>query len=118
MAKKLKPILPTLRERKRYLSFEIIGKHKIKDFSSVSSAVWSSLTSFMGELGCAKAGIWVLNDKYDEKTQRGIIKVGHKHVNELKTSLALINEIEKNEVIVRSLNVSGILKKASTHLAG
>ena len=112
MNKKLKPILPTLREKKRYLAFEIISKSKIKDFSSVSGAIWSSSLSFMGEIGAAKAGIWVLADKYDSNAQKGIIKVGHKHVNELKASLALIDKIENQDVIIRSSKVSGILKKA------
>jgi RNase P/RNase MRP subunit POP5 len=66
----------------------------------------------MGEMGAAKAGIWVLSDKYDTKTQKGIIRVSHKYVNDLKASLALIDKIDGNEVIIRSTKVSGILKKA------
>lgn len=118
MATKIKPLLPSLREKKRYLAFEIISKGKIKDFSSVSSAIWANSLSFMGELGAAKAGIWLLPDKYNEKTQRGIIKVGNKHVNELKAALALIGKIDGNEVIVRSIIVSGMLNKAFKHIAG
>ncbi len=118
MANKLKPILPTLRERKRYLAFEIVSKAKIKDFSSVSSAIWASLLSFSGELGSAKAGMWILSDKYDTKTQRGIIRINNKYVNELKTSLALIDRIEGSDVLIRSTNVSGILKKAAKYTAG
>jgi len=118
VASKLKPILPSLREKKRYLAFEIVSKSKIKDFSAVSRAIWTSLLSFEGELGAAKAGIWLLPDKYNEKTQRGIIKVTHKHVNSLKASLALIKNIENQDVIVRSLVSSGILNKATKFIAG
>ena len=118
MATKIKPILPSLREKKRYLAFEIISKSKIKDFSAVSSAIWSSSLSFMGELGAAKAGIWVLPDKYNEKTQRGIIKVSNKYVNELKASLALIKEIDGNGAIVRSVILSGMLNKAAKYTGG
>lgn len=118
MATKLKPILPTLRERKRYLAFEILSKSKIKDFSSVSSAIWASLLSFLGELGASKAGIWVLSDKYDADSQRGIIRVNNKYVNELKSSLSLIEDIGGKEVIVRSIGASGILQKASKYTAG
>lgn len=113
MKKSIKPVLPSLREKKRYLTFEIISKSKIKDFSNVSKAVWSVLTSFIGELGAAKAGIWLLPDKYNKKSQRGIIKVNHKYVNNLKSSLSLIRKIEGEEVIVRSLIVSGMISKAS-----
>ena len=118
MASKLKPILPSLIEKKRYFTFEIISKSQIKDFSAVSKAVWASLLSFTGEFGAAKAGIWLLSDKYNEETQRGIIKVSNKHVNELKASLSLIKEIDKNKVIVRSIIVSGMLNKAAKHIAG
>lgn len=109
---KIKPILPSLRERKRYLAFEIISERKIKDFSAISTAVWDSLLSFTGELGAAEAGIWLLNDKYDAASQRGLIRVGHKHTDHLKAGLAMIDGIDKEPVIVRSLGVSGIMKKA------
>ena len=117
MATKLKPILPSLREKKRYLTFEIISKGKIDDFSVVSNAIWANLLSFTGELGAAKSGVWLLVDKYNEKTQRGIIKVSNKYVNELKASLSLIKEIDKKQVIVRSIIVSGMMNKAAKYTA-
>lgn len=111
---KIKPILPSLREKKRYLAFEIVSKNKIDSFSSVSRAVWDYSLQFLGEKGVAQAGIWLLSDKYDPKTQRGLIRVSNKYVNDLKSVLTLIDKIENREVIVRSVGVSGILKKAET----
>jgi ribonuclease P/MRP protein subunit POP5 len=52
-----------------------------------------------------------LPDKWDSTRQTGIIRVSHRHVNELKASLALIKNIDNNNVIFRSIGVSGILKK-------
>src|SRR3989338_6254409 len=98
---KLKPILPSLREKKRYVVFEVISKRKIWDFSAVSNAIYSSSSDFVGQLGMAKAGIMVLGNKWDPEFQRGIIKVGHKHVDALKASLAFISRIEGNEAICR-----------------
>ena len=118
MSKQIKPVLPTLREKKRYLAFEIVSESKIKDFSWVSSTVWSSLLSFVGELGAAKAGIIVMQDKYNAKNQKGIIRVNHKYVDQLRASLSLVKQIEGKEVIIRSLTVSGMLNKASKHVAG
>lgn len=115
MAGKLKPILPTLREKKRYLAFEIVSKAKIMEFSAVSGAIWSSALSFLGELGASKLGIWVLPDKYNPLTQKGIIRVSHRFVNELKASLALITKVEGQEVIFRSLTASGMLAKAAAY---
>ena len=109
---KLKPILPSLREKKRYLVFEIISDEKVTDINSVSSSIWDCSLQFLGRLGTAKAGIMVLNNKWNPELQRGIIKVSHNHVDALKASLVFAKKINNTEVIFRSLGVSGILKKA------
>ena len=109
---KLKPILPSLREKKRYLVFEVVSKEKINDAESVSNAVWNCSLQFLGQLGAAKAGIMVLGNKWNSSLQRGIIKVNHKNVDALKASLVFANKIGNNDVIFRSIGVSGILRKA------
>ncbi len=116
--KGLKPLLPTLKEKKRYLAFEIISKSKIKAFSEVSRAIWASTLSFAGTKGTAKMGIWVFPEKYNQEKQTGIIRVEHRGMDELKASLALINKIEEQPVIVRSLGASGILAKAEKKYIG
>lgn len=113
---KLKPILPSLREKKRYLVFEVISSHKITSFSSVSDGIMNSLFQFLGQFGAAKAGIMPLADKWNSRLQRGIIKVSNKHIDAVKAALTFANKIDGNEVIVRSLGVSGILNKAERRL--
>lgn len=110
--KGLKPLLPTLKEKKRYLAFEIISKSKIKAFSEISKAIWASTLSFSGTKGAARMGIWVISEKYNPEKQRGLIRTGHKTMDELKASLTLIKQIEEQPVIVRSIGASGILAKA------
>jgi len=112
---KLRPILPSLREKKRYLVFEAISESKITDSNAVASAIHDCALRFLGHLGAAKAGIMVLGNKWDEHLQRGMIKVNHKHVDSLKASLVFINRIGSNDVIFRSLGVSGILRKAESN---
>ena len=112
---KLKPILPSLREKKRYLVFEVISREKLNDFNTVSNAIYHYSLQFLGQLGTARAGIIVLNNKWEPANQRGIIKVGHRHVDELKAALALADKIDDKEVIFRSLGVSGILRKAENN---
>lgn len=109
---KLKPILPSLREKKRYLVFEVISKHKINGFDEVSDSITESALGFLGQLGAANAGLLPLANKWDPELQRGIIKVSHKHVDGLRASLAVANKIGNESAIFRSLGVSGILKKA------
>ena len=113
---KIKPVLPSLREKKRYLVFEIVSKQPIKDFSAISKAIWKSLLDLSGVLGASRAGIWLLSDKFNKDKQKGIIKVNHKHADLLKAALCTIKQINGNDVIVRSMGMSGILKKTERYL--
>ena len=109
---KLKPVLPSLREKKRYLAFEVISKEKINNFGDVSDAVMHYSLQFLGQLGTAKAGIMLLDNKWNSHAQRGVIKVGHKHVDAVKAALIFADKIDGKDVIFRSIGVSGILNKA------
>jgi len=113
---KIKPVLPSLREKKRYLAFEIISQDKVRDFTSVNDAIYNSCFNYIGELGMARAGILILKDKY--RNNKGMIRVNHKNVDNLKSSLMLIKKINKQDVIVRTLGLSGILKKAEKRYMG
>jgi ribonuclease P/MRP protein subunit POP5 len=109
--KKIK-ILPTLREKTRYLAFEVISDHEIKDFKAISEEIEDKSLLFLGQLGLAKAGIRILPEKWNLQFQKGLIKINNKYVNELKSSLTLIEKINNKKVVVKSIGVSGILKKA------
>src|SRR3989338_8152512 len=110
--KKLKPLLPTLREKKRYLAFEVLSKTKITDFDTVSNAILHTSAEFLGQLGVSKAGLLVLKDMWDNDSQRGVIRVNHKHTDKLKAALTMIGKINNDDVIVKSVGISGILNKA------
>ncbi len=113
MAKKrLKPVLSSLKEKKRYLIFEIISKSKIKQALKLPEEFLKSVKSFVGDLGAGAMGYRFLSENYVLSSQRGMIRVNHNYVNELKASLALIKELEHQPVIVRSVGVSGVIKKA------
>ena len=111
---KIKPILPSLREKKRYLVFEVISKNKFT-FNHVSHVLWNAMFNFLGQLGMSKAGVILLENKWSDELQKGILKVNHKNVDNVKASLMLATKINDEDVIVRSLGVSGILKKAENN---
>lgn len=104
--------MPSLRERKRYLTFEIVSESQINDFSAVSEQINPILEEFLGTLNAAEAGIIMLEETWQPQTQRGIIRVNNKYVEKLKTAIMLVESIERQPVIVKSVNVSGNLKKA------
>lgn len=110
--KKIKPLLPSLREKKRYLAFEVISKDKITNFDAVSESIFNSTEQFIGKLGMSEAGLLSLKDKWNSNSQRGLLRVNHKNVDKLKAALTMIEKIEEKDVIVKSVGVSGILNKA------
>ena len=98
----MKRLLPSLKEKKRYLAFETISESKITD-SDIKNAVKESALKFMGELNYGKAEIKMIKNN--------IIKVNSKFVNHLKTSLMLIKDINNKKITFKTKKVSGILKK-------
>lgn len=95
-------------EKNRYLVFEIQCKENVS-FSEAKNAIQSSVLGFLGELETAKSGFKIMKDF---KKMKGIIKTNPKYVNKLRTSLSLINNINKKKAIFNVIKVSGTLKKA------
>ena len=101
--RKIKLLLPSLRERKRYILYKIEGIDFIeKEF------LYNMIKQFLGELGMSKAGIIILGNK---KSGKGIIRVNNNYVDEVKTALALINNYNNKDIKVESLKVSGVINK-------
>lgn len=103
----MKVILPTLKERNRYLVYEVKSK---KSFVDIKKELKKAMLQFLGEFEYAKANILILDDF---KKNKGIIKVGHKHVDKVKVALMLIKIFN-----VETKGVSGILKKARIKFIG
>ena len=104
---KIKRILPSLREKKHYIAFEVISEERL-DKIMVSEAIFDTNKSYLGELGCAKANLNVLN--YNENSKKGMIKLNNKYVDYVKGSLALIKRIKNTKVIIKTIGVSGTIK--------
>jgi ribonuclease P/MRP protein subunit POP5 len=107
----LKPVLPTLRERKRYIVYEIISEHNF-NIKEISKSILESVEKCFGCIGSAKAGILFPADNFNENHQKGIIRVSHKEVDNVRFALMTITKINNTKVIFRTIGVSGILKKA------
>ena len=112
---KLKPILPSLKEKKRYLSFEILSDSSFS-VDEVGKAVNDSILSFLGTLEAGKASVMFLADKYSNNS--GVIRANHKFVDKVRSALILIKKIDNKDVIFRTRVVSGTLKRViSKYLA-
>ena len=108
----MKPLSPTLKERNRYIVYEVKTKDKL-DFKDVKEQILKSILKFLGELETAKSSALVLNDWSDNK---GIIKVSHKYVDKIRVALMLIKYINGKVVIIQTVRISGTLKKARLYL--
>ena len=82
--------------------FEVISKNKIK-FEDLKKTILNKCLEFLGQLGCAKAGIMIIKPN--------IIKVNTKYVNDVRASLTLIEKINNEKVIIKTTKISGVLKK-------
>lgn len=117
MKKRLKTLIPCLKERKRYIVFEILSDSKIKNYNVVSNAIKGSIFKYLGELESARAGIKLLPNNYDLSSQRGIIKVNNKYVDKIKSSMLLLKQIDNNKVIIKNICVSGTIKSTKKFFA-
>ena len=106
----MKPLLPSLREKKRYIVFEIIG-NKI-DKKKAEKEIYSNVLKFLGELSVSRANVKILGDSW--ANNKGIIRVNVKYLNEFKMALGLIKKLNNKKIIINVIGVSGILKKAKS----
>jgi RNase P/RNase MRP subunit POP5 len=61
----------------------------------------------------------MMPDKYDKEKQRGLIKVNNKSLDKLRATMALVEQMDNQNIIVKSLGASGILRKAEgKYIAG
>lgn len=110
MAKQLKP---TLRERNRYLVFRVESNGKFER-KPVVDAIWSSLLRLHGEVGASKTSLWVMD--WDKAKGKGILKVNHKSVEVVASSIVTVKEIGKSRAVVTVEKTAGSLRKARESL--
>ncbi|NJE00400.1 ribonuclease P protein component 2 [Thermococcus sp. JdF3] len=108
MREKPKYLPPTLRDKHRYIAFQVIGERPFKK-DEIKRAIWDASISALGTLGSARAKPWFI--KFDEKSQTGIVRVDRKHVEELRFAMTLVTEINGSRAIFRTLGVSGTIKR-------
>ena len=103
--RKIKSLLPTLKENKRYILYEIDSMKKIQNQENI---IKQELRGFIGDLGLAKAGLKFIK----QKENRGIIQVTSQSLNDVKTGLSLISN-EQDPIRIRTIKASGVINKLS-----
>ncbi len=106
---KLKALLPTLREKKRYIVFEAFGKDSVSQ-KDAHQAISAELQKFLGEFGMAKAGVVLLKDWSKNK---GVLRVANKEVDTVRSAIMLARG---KDFAFKTLAVSGSLEKLRNKL--
>ncbi len=101
-------LLPTLKDRKRYLAFEVVAEKELA-WESIRKSITLAVKNYIGLDGMAMAGLqFVKNNK-----NKGIVRMNHDYLNKVRASILFIREIDNQKVIVKSIRSSGILNKLS-----
>ncbi|MBI2664141.1 hypothetical protein HYX10_02250 [Candidatus Woesearchaeota archaeon] len=98
-----------LREKKRYLVFEVIGNAKCSD---AVAAVKGSFSRLFGSIESANADI----AEVKSRSSMCMLRVGRKYADKLKAAMIMVKNINGNYVMLRSVGLSGSIKNASNYL--
>jgi ribonuclease P/MRP protein subunit POP5 len=112
---KLKILPPTLREDKRYLSFEAISEIPLNR-DDVISLVWETSLNFHGECKTSKFDLWIMKvwktESKDINVIKGIIQCNRYEVNSVRAAIVLISKFKGKRVVFHTLGISGTIKSA------
>ena len=103
----MRPLLPSLREKKRYMRIEVISENPVKNIEAFET-IRARFLTLVGSLAAVKANLRMIPEKSDEDI---IIRVHRKFVDALRAALCLIDEIKGQKVIFRTTRVSGSISK-------
>lgn len=104
-----KPLRPSLREKKRYIVYEV-NTDSNSNMHRLQESLIQKLHELLGVFHASVAGIMPI--KYDSQKKRGILRVNHTIVDYVRACFVLINSLDDKKTIIRTRGVSGILKKA------
>ncbi len=103
--------LSTMRDRRRYIVFELISKNPVK-YEDMKNAVWNSIMNFLGENDTSRTNIHIIKNLWNQKQQTGFIRCSNKYVDHIKVALSMIHQIGDEKVIFYTKRVFGTIKSA------
>lgn len=104
-------ILPSLRERRRYLLFELLSEREIDKRAFVQELL-GSIYSLYGDLGMSKIKVRLIMYRASEERAVGILRCAHDKVEEIRAALACIHSITGTRVGIRVIKTSGTIRGA------
>jgi len=108
---------PSLREKRRYVAFKVHCAKPLQELE-INTVIWQSILNFLGELGAAEAGIYVLKGLYTPEKKIGLIRCSHTAVEHLRAALAMVSRMGNEPVMIEVLGISGTIKAARRKYLG
>jgi RNase P/RNase MRP subunit POP5 len=107
--RRIKGLMPSLKEKKRYLNIEVISLDNSDNFvGRPLSELVNKINQNLGIIDAAGAGIIPL----DFKNNHALIRASAKYLDRVKSSLLFINELGSQKIILKTKKVSGSVNKA------
>lgn len=111
---KQKPLLPCLKEKKRYIAYQLHAEKPLP--KNVGVLLVNDLQKKLGIFDSASAGLQ--NIMFNSLTNKGIIKTSLKQLIKTRMAMLLSTNINKQRIMVQPLLISGILKRTKTQITG
>lgn len=106
----MKPLPPSMREKKRYLKFKIHSEEAV-GFGELVDTVWEASLGYLGSKRTGEANHWIIKNQFDREKQEGIIKVENSCVDDFRAALTLVDQIAGKKGFFEVERVSGSIKK-------
>jgi len=100
--------LPTLREKKRYIAFEI-NSEKLITRQELVREISNSIISLFGDTGASEINPALMSFE----GRFGILRCAREKKNETRAGLACINNIHGSRISIMVLGISGTIKSAT-----
>jgi len=94
--------------KKRYILFRLISEENQLTKNKVRKAIYGCSQHLFGIFGLSQANLDFL--EYDEEKKLGILRCSNKSLDNIRASLAFIQQLEGERVSLHVLRVSGTIK--------
>ncbi len=108
--KRLKVLIPTLRERKRYVCIRIFCE-KDFEYKDFEYCLYETMKKIFGNFTLAYLSFRIKKETFDKNKKVVILKCNHISLPFLIASLGFLKEIKNQKIIIKILKVSGTIKK-------
>ncbi|MEN6591619.1 MAG: ribonuclease P [Methanobacteriaceae archaeon] len=112
---KLKILPPHLRNKKRYLAFEVRSQNPLTR-DEVISLIWGAAGGLYGSCGVSRFDLWVVKvwkcNSSGQNITKGILRCRREEVDRVRSVFPVINRFKGKRVVFHTLGVSGTIKSA------